>query len=560
MKDLVRRLPVLLVALLAAVALGACGGDDDDDGGDGAAGGDAKKGGSITIAQTSQPDFLDPALSYTVNGWEPMWLVYAPLIGYAHEEGEAGTELIPYAAEALPEVSEDGLTYTLTLRDGLKYSDGTAANASDFERTIQRVLNLESGGSAFYLVIEGAQEYVDGKEDDADIPGIETNDETGEITITLTEATGSFTNVLAMNFAGLVPGDTPFRNLSEEPPPGLGPYMITESVPNRQFVMEKNPNFAIPGVPEGNVDRITTRIIKSAQRQTQDVISGELDFMQDPPPADLKPEVKQRYGDRYEEAVTVSTYYFWMNHNIAPFDDPKAREAVNVGIDKPALARIFAGELQPGCSFLPPGLPGYDEELDVAGCPFGNPNEPPDLERARQLLEESDYDGETITVWTNNDDPSDRVGEAYADMLEQIGFKTDVQILDGGVYFQTIGSEETDDLHTGFANWFQDFPHPANFTFLIDGASIQPTNNQNFGNVDDPEINEILETVNREPELTDEVANQYREVNQQVVNEFHIAPYGHRKLATFVSERMDFDNCTSFHPVYQNDYSSFCLK
>lgn len=560
MTDLVRRLPVLLVALLAAVALGACGGDDDDDGGDGAAGGEAKKGGSITISQTSQPDFLDPALSYTVNGWEPMWLVYAPLIGYAHEEGEAGTELIPYAAEALPEVSEDGLTYTLTLRDGLKYSDGTSAKASDFERTIQRVLNLESGGSAFFLVIDGAQEYVDGDDEEADISGIETNDETGEITITLTEATGSFSNVLAMNFGGLVPGDTPFRNLSEDPPPGLGPYQITESVPNRQFVMEKNPNFAIPGVPEGNVDRITTRIIKSAQRQTQDVISGELDYMQDPPPADLKPEVKQRYGDRYEEAVTVSTYYFWMNQNIAPFDDPKAREAVNVGIDKPALARIFAGELQPGCSFLPPGMPGYDEELDVAGCPFGNPNEPPDLERARQLLEESDYDGETITVWTNNDDPSDRVGEAYADMLEQIGFQTDVQILDGGVYFQTIGSEETDDLHTGFANWFQDFPHPANFTFLIDGASIQPTNNQNFGNVDDPEVNEILQTVNREPELTDEVANQYREVNQQVVNEFHIAPYGHRKLATFVSERMDFDNCTLFHPVYQNDYSSFCLK
>lgn len=560
MRDLVRRLPVLVVALLAALALGACGDDDDDGGGGGAAGGEARQGGSITISQTSQPDYLDPALSYTVNGWEPMWLVYAPLIGYKHAEGEEGTQLIPYAAEALPEVSEDGLTYTLKLRDGLKYSDGTPAKASDFERTIQRVLNLESGGSAFYLVIEGAEEYVEGDDPEADIPGIETNDETGEITIKLKEPTGSFSNVLAMNFAGLVPGDTPFRNLSEEPPPGLGPYMITESVPNRQFVMEKNPNFNIPGVPEGNVDRITTRIIKSAPRQAQDVISGELDYMQDPPPADIKPEVRQRYSDRYEEHVTVSTYYFWMNQKLAPFDDPKVREAVNVGIDKPGLARIFAGELAPGCSFLPPGMPGYDEQLDVEGCPFGNPNQPPDLERARQLLEESKYDGETITVWGNNDDPTDKVTEAYADMLEQIGFKTEVKIIDGGVYFPTIGSEETENLHTGFANWFQDFPHPSNFTFLIDGASIQPTNNQNFGNVDDPEINQILEEANRAPELTDEVAGQYREVNRQVVEEFHVAPYGHRKLATFMSERMDFENCSIFHPVYNNDYSSFCLK
>ncbi|MEX2196418.1 MAG: ABC transporter substrate-binding protein [Thermoleophilaceae bacterium] len=560
MTDLVRRLPVLLAALLAAVALGACGGDDDDEGGQEGVSGEAKQGGSITISQTSQPDFLDPALSYTVNGWEPMWLVYAPLIGYKHAEGEEGTELIPYAAEALPEVSEDGLTYAFKLREGLTYSDGTDAVASDFEHTIQRVLNLESGGSSFYLVIEGAQEYVDGDDEEADIPGIETNDETGEITITLTEPDGTFLNVLAMNFGGLVPGDTPFRNMTEDPPPGLGPYHITESVPNRQFVMEKNPNFAIPDVPEGNVDRITTRIIKSAQRQTQDVISGELDFMQDPPPADLKPEVKQRYADRYEEAVTVSTYYFWMNQSIPPFDDPKTREAVNLGIDKPALARIFAGELQPGCSFLPPGMPGFSEELDVSGCPFGNPNEPPDLEAARAALEESDYDGETITVWTNNDDPSDRVGEAYADMLNQIGFETEINILDGGVYFQTIGNERTDDLHTGFANWFQDFPHPANFMFLVDGASIQPTNNQNFGNVDDPEINDLVSEAGQQPELTDDVASQYEEANRQLVEEFHVAPYGHRKLATFVSERMDFDNCTLFHPVYQNDYSSFCLK
>ncbi len=95
------------------------------------------EGGEITIAQTSQPDYLDPALSYTVNGIEPLWLVYTPLLTYAHEEGEAGTELIPGLAEDLPEISEDGLEYKFQLRDGLKYSDGTDVKASDFEHTIQ---------------------------------------------------------------------------------------------------------------------------------------------------------------------------------------------------------------------------------------------------------------------------------------------------------------------------------------------------------------------------------------------------------------------------------------
>jgi peptide/nickel transport system substrate-binding protein len=550
--------PVILLAVaLSALAIGACGDDDGSDAG--GAGGSPGAGGSITISQTSQPDFMDPALSYTVNGWEPMWLVYTPLITYKRAEGQEGAELIPGLAEDLPEISKDGKTYKLKLRDGLKYSDGSPVKASDFEHAIKRVLTLESGGTAFYLVIEGAQEYLDAGKPDGELSGIETDDTTGDITIHLTGPDGSFSNVLAMNFAGLVPGDTPFENMTKRPPPGVGPYKITESVPNRQFVLEKNKLFDVPGIPKGYVDKITTKIIKSAQRQAQDVISGKLDYMQDPPPADIKPEVKAKYSDRYEEITTASTYYLFMNTRVAPFDDPKVREAVNWGVDKPALARLFAGEVQPGCSFLPPGVPGYDEALDVEDCPFGNPNEPPDLEKARQMIEDAGVDGTEVTVWGNNDDPTDKVTEAYADMLSKMGFDAKPKIVDGGVYFATIGNAKTRP-QTGFANWFQDFPHPKNFMFLVDGKSIQPTNNQNFGNVDDPEITEGIAELNREPEITDEVADRWKDLNDKLVERGYVVPYGHRKLATFLSERMDFDNCSLFHPVYFNDYSSFCLK
>jgi hypothetical protein len=82
--------------------------------------------------------------------------------------------------------------------------------------------------------IEGAQDYIDAGKPEGDISGIETNDQSGKITIQLSEPDGSFSHVLAMWFAALVPSDTPFRNLTEEPPPGVGPYTITESVPNRQ--------------------------------------------------------------------------------------------------------------------------------------------------------------------------------------------------------------------------------------------------------------------------------------------------------------------------------------
>ena len=77
------------------------------------------------------------------------------------------------------------------------------------------MLNLESGGSAFYLGIVGAQEYIDAGKCNGDIKGIETDDKTGKITINLSEPDGSFSHVLAMWFAGLVPGDTPCENLTE---------------------------------------------------------------------------------------------------------------------------------------------------------------------------------------------------------------------------------------------------------------------------------------------------------------------------------------------------------
>jgi peptide/nickel transport system substrate-binding protein len=564
MGKLGRRALVLLLAALSMSLIVACGGDDDDGGGDGGGGGGgaAKEGGSITISETSQPDFMDPALSYTVNGIEPLWLVYTPLLTYPRTgDAEKDSLVIPGLAEDMPTISPDGKTYELTLRKGLKYSDGSPVKASDFEHTVGRVLNLESGGSAFYLGINGAQDYIDAGKCDGDIKGITADDKTGKITINLDAPDGSFTNVLAMWFVGLVPGDTPCKNLTEDPPPGVGPYKVTESVPNRQFVLEKNANWPDlgPDLPAGHVDKITAKIVKSAQRQAQDVISGELDYMQDPPPADIKPEVKSKYSDRYREITTASTYYMFMNNRTPPFDKKEVREAVNIGLDKPALARLFAGEVAPGCSFLPPGQPGYDEALDVEDCPWGNPNDPPDIEKARQMIKDAGAAGADVTVYGNNDDPTDKVTEAYADQLTKMGFNAKPKILDGGVYFQTIGSAK-EAPQTGFANWFQDFPHPKNFFFLVDGKSIQPTNNQNFGNVDDPEITKGIAELNQEPEMTDEVAAKWGDLNKKLVERAWIVPYGHRKLATFLSERMDFDNCSRFHPVYFNDYSSFCLK
>ena len=189
-----------------------------------ACGDDSDSGGSITISESAQPDALDPAMSNTLNGWEPMWLVYTPLLTYRHAEGERGTQLIPGLAERLPEISADGMTYRLRLREGLEYSDGKAVKASDFEHTVKRLLALGSAATGFFVGVRGADEYAKHPEPDGDIAGIQTDDAERSIVIDLKAPDGTFSNALATLYAGVVPGDTPFRNLTKTPPPGVGPF------------------------------------------------------------------------------------------------------------------------------------------------------------------------------------------------------------------------------------------------------------------------------------------------------------------------------------------------
>lgn len=538
----------VFVAAALPLSLSACG---DDDG----PGGDARKGGSITIAETSSPDSLDPAQGSTVEAASATWLVYPGLVTYRHAEGREGTELIPAAAESLPEISADGKTYRLRLRQGLRYSDGSPVRASDFEHAVQRSLALESAAISFFEAIEGVTEALE-RGEGADISGIETNDRTGEITINLTERNGLFSYTLALPAAGLVPRKTPFKTQGKNPPPGLGAYKFARVSPNREFVLERNRRFDLPGIPEGNVDRITVKIVKSQARQTQDVISGKLDWMLDEPPADLLLDVRSKYRDRYEENVANSTFFMFLNTRREPFDKLEVRQAVNYALDKRALVRIFGGLLQADCNFLPPGMSGYDR-LDP--CPWGDPDEPPDLEKARNLVEQAGETGTEVIVWGNDDDRARRVTEFYADTLNKIGLEAKPRILGGDRYFQAIDNRKTN-AETGFDNAFQAIPHPADFFTLVESATIQPTSNLNHSVVSDPEVDKLAARIKASP--ADEVAELAAELDQLITGpeKAYIAAYGHSEDTTFVSKRMDFENCTVYHPVYLDDWSQFCLK
>jgi peptide/nickel transport system substrate-binding protein len=417
------------------------------------------------------------------------------------------------------------------------------------------VINLESGGSSFYTGnIVGAEDYQKAGKAQADISGITADDATRKITIKLVQPSGQFPFILAMDFAGLVPGDTPFENETKTPPPGVGPFKITSVQTGRSFVMERNENYPeIEGLPAAKLDKITINVVTNDTRAITDVLQNKADYFEEPPASDALREFRQQAPDRYRPEVTNSTYYFFLNDRVKPFDNPQVRQAVNYAVDKRALVRLFGGLMEPDCNFLPPGMQGYQK---VDPCPYGDPKAAPDVNKAKQLIQQAGAAGKSVTVYGNDEDQSRQVTEYLADVLSQIGLKPQLRIVNGDVYFQTIGNQNTK-AGAGFANWFQDYPHPYNFMFLIDGKSIQNTNNQNFGNVDDQQINSMLAEANKKD--ISEAAPQYAAVDKKLVTDGDVVAYGHRVLPFIMSDKMDFQSAL-FHPVLQAVYSTFALK
>ena len=547
MSKLRQVLTAATVAALVASGLTSCDSE-------GAEVGD-KGGGDLRVTVTSFPDYVDPQLSYTVQGWEVLWNAYTPLLTYKHVEGDAGTEVVPGLAEDMPQISEDGKTYTLKLRSNMKYSDGTPIKASDFTYAIQRLFKADSGGSVFYEDIVGAKDYAD---DSADtISGITTDDSTGDITIELESPNGTFSNVLGLMFAAPVPPTTPLdEDATNTPPPASGPFMISNVDAPRTLTMERNPEFktvkdaGASDVPDAYADTITVSQNKSNSAQVTGVIQNNIDFMSDPPDPDRLTELQANYANRFRLEDSINTYYFWMNTRNTPFNDLKVRQAVNYAVDPEALNRVFGNRLHPTQQILPPGMPGYAEFALYPG---------PDMAKAKQLLAEANPSDKDITVWTDDEPVHQRIGEYYQDLLTQLGFNVQLQVLAGGVYFTTIGNTSTPNLDTGFADWFQDFPHPDDFFRpLLNGEAILPTNNSNYSQVAIPEYDAAMDEL-RQQQLTDGVKKQYAALDRAYMQQAALAPFGNEQYATFVSDRIDFDSAY-YHLLFGQDFSTLRIK
>ena len=506
---------------------------------------------NFRIAYDTGIDYLDPGLSYTVEGWQIMWNVYLPLLGYKHVNGPDGATIVPYLAQDLPKVSSDGKTYTLTLRKGLKYSNGTPVKASDFKATIERDFQVDSPGVGFFGGIVGADQYAKTKK--GSISGIVTNDSTGQITIHLTAPQGDFQNILATTFAAPVPANTPAKDQSTTPAPSTGPYMIQSYKPNKQAIVVRNPYFKAStfdgNVPSGNPDKMTIDVIGDDSVALQRVISGQddYDFHQIPP--DRLASTQSKYGNQIKVYTPANTYYFFMNVREKPFDNPKVRQAVNLAVNRQALVRIYGGLAQPTENILPPTYPSYKKHNLY----------PDNLAKAKQLVAASGDKGMSVTVWNHARGLDPKAGDYLTSVLNQIGFKAKEKIINAAVYWTTIGNQATK-AQIGFADWFQDYPHPLDwFDVLLNGERITQTHNNNYSNYDNKSVNAKIDALKKQPTLTSSVNAQWAALDGTIMKDAPWVPFINRQFTDFFNSDIDL-SCYVNHVLYQFDFATICHK
>jgi peptide/nickel transport system substrate-binding protein len=559
------------VAIAAVVAAGlalvvsACG----SGGGGGGGGSGSSTSGTAPSGQKTFPvlktvwgttDYMDPGLSYRLESWQLFQDVYVGLVFKAHVSCLTGncTKILPGLATTTGTVTNGGKEYKFTLRKGLKYSNGEKIKASDFKHTIIRDFNMNSPGIGFFQNIVGVDSCENNPTKCSDISGIVTNDAAGTVDIKLKSPQSDFLYVLSIPFTSVVPSSTPNKDTENPPPAANGPYYIQSYNPSKSFVMKRNPNWKkgeIPGMPDGNPDKIQGTLTSDQAQSAQLVKSGQDDYDENTLPSDQLGQYKNKYADQIKFWTTPSTYYFFMNFRLKPFTSLQARQAVNYAIDRNQLVNIAGGLGVPTYNFLPPSYPQYQK---ITPPPY-----PYNLQKAKQLVKQSGMAGEKVTVYTISDVARDLSwGEYLQGQLNKIGFKASIKPLASANYFTIVGNQATK-AQIGFTDWFEDYPYPSDwFGILQNGDTITQVHNNNYGNVDVKSINSQIATLSHQPPsqaLSSSTNGKWAAIDKTLMVKYaSTAPFMNGILTSFFSKRMD-PACDIFTDS-QDDPAQFCLK
>ena len=296
--------------------------------------------------------------------------------------------------------------------------------------------------------------------------------------------------MLAFPSSSLIPGSTPMKVLSADPPVGIGPYKFGKIVPNASYVLVKNPTFAsfnIPGIPTGSVGTVDVNVDSNTQTEAQQVLDNQADIFD---PGDTLPASRSAAGPAADEPLHeggVGLGLLLLPEHAGRAVQQQVRPHGRQHGDRPDRACAAVQRFADAGVLLPAA---DDRRPQQRSCSYGDPAVVPSaatVAKAKSMIAAAGDAGAKVTVWSETRSPRQQFCAYFADLLNKLGFHATLKVIADSTYFQTIGNQSLN-AQTGFADWSQDFPNPSDFYLLLSKAGIQATNNENFGNVDDPKI------------------------------------------------------------------------
>ena len=511
---------IYIALALAGAVLAGCGGEGAPSGGAAKDGAPVAKGGVLTVLWTDDVDNIDPGATYYQMGYMVGYATQRPLYSWKPDDGQTP---VPDLAESDPQVSGDGRTVTVRIREGVRFSPPVEreVTSADVKYAIERGFfdTVNNGyAGAYFGDLVGAEV---GARPGTEIEGIETPDDR-TVVFNLERPTGGvLAGALALTLSAPVPEE--YARRFDRANPSLygshqvatGPYMVENDASGkaigyqagRRIHLVRNPSWDRStdykpayvdeiDMPQGNDD---TTIASRRVVEGSHMLTGDFS----PPPAVLASVVRSR-KDQLELVPAGSARYVSMNTTVEPLDDPDVRRAVVAGFDREALRLARGGELVGDIPthILPPGIPGFEQAgglagpgLDFLSAPGGDP------ELAAEYLRKAGYEsgryegGEELLMVGTSEGVAQKAAEIAKENFEKLGFEVRLRLA------------TTDAMYTRFCNvpsaevaicpnvsWGKDFADPQ--TLLdptFNGANIIPQGNSNWPELDDPAVNEAME-------------------------------------------------------------------
>ena len=433
------------------------------------------RGGTMRLVARAAAGTVDPHINYTLQNWQVFQSLYDGLIGFQKAAGAEGFIKVPNIAEAFPVPTNDGKSYVFKIRKGIMFSNGKELGVKDVVASFQRIFKVSSPtAGGFYSVIVGADKCLKQPKTCTLEGGVVGDEAAGTVTINLTRADAEIFDKLSLPHAAILPADAPAEDSGSNPIPGTGAYMISAYDPNKGMTLSRNPHFKVwseQAQPDGYPDVVQYDFGLTEEAQVTAIQNGEADWMFDEPPADRLAEMGTKNKDQVHVTPLTAWWYVPMNTRLAPFDNVKVRQAVNFAIDRKALVNLFGGPVlaSPICQVLPPGFPGH-----VAYCPYtkdpGAKWSAPDMEKAKQLVEESGTKGMKVTIIPEDKTVSKSIGVYLQSVLKELGYDVDVKPISPNIQFTFI-QNTNNKVQMSITQWYQDYPAASDFANILFGCS-----------------------------------------------------------------------------------------